>query len=374
MSQFRLDHARSPSRDVTLASLRKSPLIAVYEITRACDLVCLHCRACAQARPDANELSAADGQRLVDQLAEFPDPPTLVITGGDPLKRPDLFGLVEYAASRSLEVAVTPSATPLVTSTALRRLRDAGLSRLAVSLDGADARTHDAQRGVPGSYERTCDIMAMAKDLQIPLQINTTLTPANFGQINELAEQLAGPKIALWSVFFPVPVGRAATSSRLTMEQYEMAFATLWRHSLCQPYPIKTTAAPHFRRFVLRKLRRAEFRDVLSLSKRRGLLHRMTLGTNDGKGIMFISHVGLIHPGGFLPIVCGLFPFNNLVYTYQKSPVFRRLRDAERLEGKCKVCEYRNVCGGSRARAYAVTGNLRAQEPDCEYIPAAFVS
>jgi AdoMet-dependent heme synthase len=372
MPQSPSNRAPVPARRVTLAELRKSPLIAFYEITRACDLVCLHCRACAQADP--NELSAADGQRLVDQLTEFPDPPTLVITGGDPLKRPDLFSLVEYAASRSLDVGVTPSATPLVTTAALRRLRDAGTSRLAISLDGANAQTHDAQRGVPGSYDRTWDIMAMAKDLQIPLQINTTLTPANFEQLDQMAEQLARPKIVLWSVFFLVPVGRAAMSPRLTTEQYETAFDKLWRHSLRQPYLIKTTEAPHFRRFVLRKLLSGESRDALPMSKRQSLLHRMTVGTNDGKGILFVSHVGLIHPSGFLPIVCGLFPFNHLVYTYQKSPVFRRLRDAGRLEGKCKFCEYRQICGGSRARAYAVTENLDAQDPDCEYIPAAMMS
>jgi AdoMet-dependent heme synthase len=374
MAQAAAQYAAKTARHITIAKLRKSPLIAFYEITRACDLVCLHCRACAQAPSDPNELSPADGRRLVDQLTEFPDPPTLVITGGDPLKRSDLFSLVEYAASKSLDVGVTPSATPLVTAAALRRLRDAGMSRLAVSLDGANAQTHDAQRGVPGSYERTWDIMALAKDLQIPLQINTTLTPTNFEQLDEMAEQLARPKIVLWSVFFLVPVGRAAMSPRLTTEQYETAFDKLWGHSLRQPYLIKTTEAPHFRRFVLRKLLGGELRDVLPMNKRQSLLHRMTVGTNDGKGILFVSHVGLIHPSGFLPLVCGLFPFHDLDYTYQKSPIFRRLRDAARLQGKCKFCEYRQTCGGSRARTYAVTGNLDAQDPDCEYIPAAMVS
>jgi radical SAM protein with 4Fe4S-binding SPASM domain len=241
---------------------------------------------------------------------------------------------------------------------------------LAVSLDRAQPATHDAQRGVPGSSERTWDIIAVAKDLRIPLQVNTTLSPANFDEIDELADQLAGPMIVMWSVFFLVPVGRAASAARLTSGQYEMAFTKLFRHSLCQPYAIKTTEAPHYRRFVLRQLLRGGLRDVVPFAKRRSLLSRMTSGINDGKGVMFISHAGLIYPSGFLPVVCGLFPFDNLVYTYQKSPIFRRLRDAKRLEGKCKICEYRSVCGGSRARAYAVTGNLGAQEPDCEYIPS----
>ena len=232
------------------------------------------------------------------------------------------------------------------------------MSRLAISLDGANAQTHDAQRGVPGSYDRAWDIMAIAKDLQIPLQINTTLTPTNFEQLDQMAEQLARSKIVLWSVFFLVPVGRATMSPRLTTEQYETAFDKLWRHSLRQPYLIKATEAPHFRRFVLRKLLSGESRDALPMRKRQSLLHRMTTGTNDGKGILFVSHVGLIHPSGFLPIVCGLFPFNHLVYTYQKSQVFRRLCDAGRLEGKCKFCEYRQICGGSRG-----SGVCRNREP-----------
>jgi radical SAM protein len=374
MSQLQHSNARTPSRAITLGRLKKSPLIAFYEITQACDLVCRHCRASAQPRPDPHELSPEDARRLVDGLTQFPDPPTLVITGGDPLIRTDLFELVEYAAGKCLNVCVTPSATPLVTREALRRLYDAGASCLAVSLDGARAGTHDAQRGVPGSYDRTWEIIATANDLRIPLQINTTLSPANFDEIDEMAEQLAGPKITMWSVFFLVPVGRAASAPRLSAEQYEIAFAKLFHHSLCQPYAIKTTEAPHYRRFVLRQLLRGTLRGVVPMAKRRGLLHRVTLGTNDGKGIMFISHTGLIYPSGFLPIVCGLFPFDNLVDTYQRSPVFRGLRDAKRLEGKCKVCDYRSICGGSRARAYAVTGNLAAQEPDCNYLPMGWVN
>jgi radical SAM protein len=369
MVDFGLSRPSRP-RQVTAAQLNRSPLIAFYEITRACDLVCLHCRACAQSRPDPNELSAADARRLVDQLCEFPDPPALVLTGGDPLKRPDLFDLVEYAAAKPLEVGVTPSATPLVTAAALRRLRDAGMGRLAISLDGADAATHDGQRGVAGIHQRTWEIIATAGDLQIPLQVNTTLTPANFDQIDAMAEQLAAARIVLWSVFFLVPVGRAAFAPRLTAEQYETAFDKLWRQSLLRSYAIKTTEAPHYRRFALRSLSHAQSQDVIAVKDKQRLLRRSTLGVNDGKGIMFVSHVGLIHPSGFLPIVCGLFPRNNLVYTYQRSPIFRGLRDSGRLEGKCKACEFRRLCGGSRARAYAVTGNIYAQEPDCNYLPA----
>ena len=269
----------------------------------------------------------------------------LVITGGDPLTRADIYRLIEYARGRGLQVSITPSATPLVTHGALRRLRSAGIGRLAISLDGADAATHDGIRGVPDIYDRTWEIIHMACDLQIPLQINTTLQPVNFEQIESIAEQLAQVKIVLWSVFFLVPVGRAEKIPRLNAQQCEAAFARLWRQSLVRPYAIKTTEAPHYRRFALERLRRHDIDDDANSKLRR--LRPAKVGINDGKGVMFVSHVGLIHPSGFLPIVCGAFPQSHVVEVYQNSPIFRALRDPNRLEGKCHVCGYREICGGS---------------------------
>ena len=344
-----------------------SPLIVFYEVTRACDLVCRHCRACAQPACDPNELSPELSRRLLDQLAEFPKPPMLVLTGGDPLKRNDIYELVKYATGRGLSVAVTPSATPLVTGRALWRLKEAGMQRLALSLDGADAKTHDATRGVRGSFERTLQILANARASRIPVQINTTLTPENYCQIEAMAALLAEQRIVLWSVFFLVPVGRAAGGNRLSPRQYEGAFAQLYEQALVRQYGIKTTEAPQYRRYVIeqQKRRREVSKAVLPDSKLR------LLGVNDGKGVMFISHTGMIHPSGFMPIVCGVFPLENVVRVYQKSEIFCGLRDASRLQGKCGVCEYRHICGGSRARAYAVTGDPYAGEPDCDFTPAA---
>jgi radical SAM protein len=343
----------------------ESPLLVFYELTRACDLACSHCRACAQAQRHPSELSTAEAIMLIDQLTEFPMPPMLVLTGGDPLKRDDLYDLVEHAAWSGLDVSLTPSATPLVTRTALRRLRDAGISRLAISLDGADAATHDTLRGVTGSFDRSLEILKGARTKGIPTQVNTTLTPSNFAQLDAMADLLATLDIDMWSLFFLVPVGRAAWSPRLTAEQCEQAFAALWRQSQQQPYAIKTTEAPHYRRFVLQQQRSTRLSGGEVSSPR-----YLPLGVNDGKGTLFVSHVGLIHPSGFLPVVCGLFPLEHIVNVYQRSPIFRALRDPDRLEGKCQVCEYRRVCGGSRARAYAVTGNAFSQEPDCSYVPA----
>ena len=355
----------SPSLDSrpTRGNFDSSPLLVFYEVTQACGLVCRHCRACAQTRRHPDELTTAQSLRLIDQFTEFPVPPMLVLTGGDPLERSDIFQLVEHAAWSGLDVSITPSATSLVTSQAICRLRDAGLSRMAISIDGADAATHDGNRGVAGSFERSLEILAEARIAGIPTQVNTTLTPGNFDQIESLADLLAGLEIVMWSVFFLVPVGRAQQMSRLTADQCEQAFERLWRQAQRQSYAIKTTEAPHYRRYVVHQSGK---RSRGTAAQPRGL----RLGVNDGKGVMFVGHTGLIHPSGFLPINCGNFPRDHVVTVYQQSPVFRALREPDSLEGKCRICEFRQLCGGSRARAYAVTGNPFAQEPDCIYQPA----
>lgn len=357
--------ATRPSHIRSRKSFDHSPMLLFYELTQACDLVCQHCRACAQSRSDPAELKTADSKRLIEQLTEFPEPPMLILTGGDPLKRQDIFELIEHAVACGLEVSITPSATPLVTYEAIRRLRDAGISRLAISIDGADAATHDANRGVIGSYQRSLDILRDARELGVETQINTTLTPANFDQIEAMADCFADFDIALWSVFFLIPVGRAGQMPRLSAEECEQAFERLWQQSNQQPYMIKTTEAPHYRRYVIQhQIPKSGHGDARPRAFIPG-------GVNDGKGVMFVSHTGTIHPTGFLPVVCGVFPMQSVVQVYQESPIFKSLRDSECLEGKCGECEFRNVCGGSRARAYAVTGNMFAEEPDCSYQPGA---
>jgi len=373
----------------------RSPLMFYYEVTQACDLVCKHCRASAQERAAPGELTTEQSIALLDQAASFPRQPNVVFTGGDPLKRPDLFVLIRHAVSRGLQAALTPSATPLATRAAFEQAKEAGIHALGISLDGADAATHDAFRGWEGSFDRTLRMLADARELNIPVQVNTTITRRNFHQIDALAELLAGRGIAMWSVFFLVPVGRGVEEERIKPEEYEIAFERLWRHAQRQPYAVKTTEAPHYRRYVLQqggnplasprragharavppsdsppgsqeaRPAEAETHDAPAQLARR----RAPLGVGDGKGVMFVSHVGEIYPAGFLPLVCGRFPGDHVVDVYQNHPVFRMLRDADQLKGICGVCEYRYVCGGSRARAYAVTGDPLAAEPDCVYVP-----
>lgn len=380
-----------------------SPLMFYYEVTQACDLVCKHCRASAQEHSHPEELTTEQSKRLLDEVATFPRPPMLVLTGGDPLKRADLFELIRHAASLGLHVALTPSATPLATLAAFERAKEAGIRALGISLDGANAATHDAFRGWEGSFQRTLSMLANARRLELPVQVNTTITQRNFAQIDAMAELLSDQGIAMWSVFFLVPVGRGVEEKRILPEQYEVAFERLWRHAQTKPFAVKTTEAPHYRRYVLqhggdplagpqqragppqrgRESIPPAGRPATGGSEAKGghstsqdaapprRLHRAPLGVTDGKGVMFVGHVGEIYPAGFLPLSCGRFPQVSVVETYQKHPTFLALRNPDGFGGICGVCEYRDVCGGSRARAYAVSGDPLGPEPDCVYVPGS---
>jgi radical SAM protein len=351
-----------------------SPFVAFYEVTRACDLACSHCRACAQPHPHPHELATEQSIALLDQFAAFPKPPTLIFTGGDPIKRIDIYDLVERAVRIGLITAMTPSATPLVTPEAIRKLKDAGLSRLALSLDGCDPQTHDSFRGVDGSFARTFEILKDARDVGMSIQVNTTVTRRNLHQLDKIADLIAREKIVLWSVFFLVPIGRGLAEERIEPSQYEDVFEKLWNHSQKQPYAIKTTEAHHYRRYVLQKRENAPVSHPALDTINKPIpdrIQRAPLGVNDGKGCMFVSHTGMVYPSGFMAIACGKFPDKSIVDIYQNSEVFQALRDPDRFEGKCGVCEYRQICGGSRARAFALTRNPIASEPDCVYRPKA---
>ena len=354
-----------------------SPLMFYYEITQACDLVCKHCRASAQENAAEDELPTELSLRLIDQVASFPRRPHIVFTGGDPLKRADLFTLIRYAVEKELSVALTPSATPLATRQAFEQAKEAGVQAFGISLDAPIASIHDAFRGFEGSFDRTTEMLNTAKSLQIPVQVNTSITRRNVAYIDEMAEYLAQfGGVMMWSLFFLVPVGRGIEEERITAEECETVFAKLWHHAQQKPFSIKTTEAPHYRRFVLReggnpldvprpfRFGKDPHDDSGILAKVR---HRAPLGITDGRGIMFVSHNGSIYPAGFLPLECGQFPQDSVVDVYQKHPTFKALQNPDNYKGICGRCEYRYVCGGSRARAFAVTGDPLEAEPDCCY-------
>jgi AdoMet-dependent heme synthase len=353
--------------EYTTEDFAHSPFLIFWEVTRACDLVCRHCRASAHPRAHPRELDPEVSRGLIDQIAAFPKPPLLVLTGGDPMKRADLYDLIAYARERGLRVAITPSATELVTSESVPRLKGAGVSRFAMSIDGADAATHDAFRGVEGSFERTMRIIADARDAGLPVQVNTTITARNFRQVESMADLLEGLGIVLWSVFFLIPVGRGLLEQRIQPREYEEVFGSLWSNARLRPFGIKTTEAHHYRRYVLEQAGDPQ-RNPTGNGEQ---IQRAPLGVNDGKGVMFVSHTGQVYPSGFMPILCGRFPRESIIDVYQQSELFRSLRNGDLLKGKCGVCEYRHICGGSRARAYAVTGDPLGAEPDCVYFPAA---
>jgi radical SAM protein len=372
----------------TAADFGHSPLMFYFEVTQACDLVCKHCRAEAQTDARTGQLTTDQARKLLDQVASFPKPPNLVLTGGDPLKRADLLTLIRHAHQLGLHIALTPSATPLATREAFQAVKEAGVARLGISLDGADAATHDGFRGWAGSFERTFQMLSDARELGLPVQVNTTVTRRNQHQLDRLADLLAQQGIIMWAVFFLVPVGRGITEQRLDPQEYEVVFEQLFRLSQCQPYAIKTTEAPHYRRFVLQRGGDplAAPRPPVAPSKQMTSVtaattlptttirprQRAPLGVGDGKGIMFVSHLGEIYPSGFLPQLCGQFPHDSVVETYQRHPLFLALRDPNGFQGKCGICDYRFDCGGSRARAFAVTGNPLAAEPDCDFLPAGW--
>jgi radical SAM protein len=346
-----------------MAAFDHAPFIVFWETTRACDLVCRHCRACAVPQRDARELDSRAAFALLEEIRAL-GCPVVVLTGGDPAKRPDLVDLVCYGTSLGLRMALTPSATPLITRELLLELRDAGLARVALSLDGASAASHDAFRGVGGSYDRTFEILRTAADLGLTTQVNTTVTSSNQAEIEAIGAQVAALGIELWSVFFVIPTGRARSDDLIDAAAVERVLESLAAIAETSPFDVKTTAAPHFRRLLLQ--RKFARRDVRGLADGIG---RAPRGVNDGQGIVFVSHVGDVYPSGFLPIRCGNIRDEGLTSIYRQHDLFRRLRDPDELRGKCGVCEFRRVCGGSRARAFAMTGDVFAEEALCVYQP-----
>ncbi len=359
--------------------LDASPFVVVWETTQACDLACRHCRAETQPRRHPDELSTLEAMRLMNDVRQF-GRPLFVLSGGDPLKRPDLVALVKHGARLGLRMALAPSATPLVTGDLLMELRDVGLARLAVSLDGSTPEIHDTFRGVRGSWAWSMGTLSAAHGLGLDTQIDSTISRRNLDDFDALATLAGRMEIALWSVFFLVPMGRAGARDMITPDEFESVFQRMYDVSRTAPFDVKSTAAPQYRRVTIQRQiaerRAAVDQPVTPLHAGRGFSlanpSGAAKGVNDGNGFLFISHTGEIYPSGFLPVSAGNVRTDDVVEVYRTAPVFRELRDRSRLKGKCSVCEYREVCGGSRARAYAMTGDYLEADPLCVHLPARY--
>lgn len=327
--------------------------MVVWEATRACALACRHCRASAQRRPLPDELDTHEASRLLHQVAAI-RPAIFVITGGDPLERSDLFDLMLEARALGLRVSVAPSVTPRLHAEALAHLAHVGCAGIQLSLDGADAVTHDRFRGQPGVFTRTLEACTSIRELGIPLTLATSVARHDVDQLAELYALVRSLGPVRWSLFFLVPTGRARASEMISPEMAEEVLLQLEAFSAEAPFTIKTTEAPAIRRLLA--------------SRGTSPAGRATIA--DGRGFLFLAHNGDICPSGFLPLAAGNTRRDDVLDVYQRHPVFRALRNPNALRGpRCGCCEFRAVCGGSRSRAYAVTGDPLGDDPLCAHVP-----
>lgn len=353
----------------------RQPVLVFWETTRACDLSCVHCRALAHPNALPGELTEEEGRRLLDQVASFGRPsPVVVFTGGDPLKRKDLFRLAEHASDLGLRFALSPAVTELLTSDVLRRAKEIGAASISVSLDGARAETHDAIRRRPGTYDRTIRVIRDALDLGLNIQVNTAVMRRNLPELPDLFHLLRSLGVPTWEVFFLIQVGRATDAQDLTREEFESVSQFLYDASRYRVV-LRPVEAPFLRRVASQRreggdgwngdLYRSLRSRLLGLEgPPEGLSTLAPSGTLDGDGILFVAHDGSLLPGGFLPHALGNVRQENLVEVYRENELLKKIRGRQ-LKGTCDDCSFKAVCGGSRARAFSYFGDPLASDPAC---------
>ena len=362
-------------------SFAKRPMLVFWETTRACQLACRHCRASAMPQPLPGELSHEQGRDLIAQVAEFGRPyPILVLTGGDCLLRPDLFDLVEDGVARGIRVCLSPSVTPVLTPEMIDRIAASGVKAVSISLDGANPTTHDGVRGIPGHFDATMRCIRAFVDTGLTVQVNTTVMRANADELADVAASVARSGVHIWEVFFLVQMGRGEAVAALTPEEHEDVCHFLYDASH-YGFVVRTVEAPFFRRVVALRNNgepapdHTLYRELLSrltrqLGAARGRKRAHTAATRDGKGILFVAYDGEIYPAGFLPLQLGNIRDQSLTAIYRDNPLLRSIR-AARFAGRCGRCEYADLCGGSRARAFAASGDPLGEDPACPYEPGS---
>jgi radical SAM protein len=355
------------------------PLLVFWEMTKACDLACFHCRACAQPDPGPDELTTSEGRALIDEMAAIGRPrPILILTGGDCLKRSDVVELVAYAKDKTVPVALAPSVTPQLTDANLDALRANGVKTVSLSLDGATASTHDNVRGIAGHFDDTLRAIATLRDHGFTVQINTTVMAPNLEELADIAALMHDTGIDIWEVFFLITTGRGTDVIASTPQQNEDICHFLVdasRHG----FTVRTVEAPFFRRVTAQRRApeasdsfpatgalydRLHDRLVALLGEPSAPVRAPSAATRDGKGIIFVAANGDVYPSGFLPLRLGNVRDQSLVEIYRDNPVLRDIRDAT-FSGVCGNCTYAQLCGGSRARAFATSGDPLASDPGC---------
>ncbi|MEM3032222.1 MAG: TIGR04053 family radical SAM/SPASM domain-containing protein [Nitrososphaerota archaeon] len=356
----------------------EAPLLVFWESTKACPLACKHCRADAILKPLPGELTTGEGRLLIEQVASFGDPkPLLVITGGDALMRSDLFELIDYTRSCGVPVAVSPSVSSNLSDDILRRFKEASVKSLSISLDGATAATHEDMRQVPGNFNATLDAIARAVKIGLALQVNTVVWKKNIRELPVIAKLIMDLGVRIWEVFFLIVTGRAVRELDITSQQYEDVVQFLFdvsRYGL----QVRTVEAPFYRRAKMERVNGIKYDGVLYnelVDRLRTLMgepkrepDRTIIPTRDGFGIIFVAYDGTIFPSGFLPYPLSNIRLKSLVEVYKTHPILVKMRHGL-FRGRCGICEYKSMCGGSRARAYAEYGDPLATDPACIYEP-----
>jgi len=346
---------------------KERPMLIYIELTRSCDLACKHCRAEAFLRHDPLELDRGEAFQLLSDIKGFGAPmPHIVLTGGDPLNHPYVFEILAKGKEMGIGMSLSPSATKNLPPFIFKKMKDLDVHTISLSLDGASAETHDAFRGVPGCFGDTMRAAKLAHEAGISMQINTLVSENTINDLTliyDLLKNIEG--IVRWSVFFLISVGRGTALKELKPDRTELVMHWLANIAKDAPFSVKTTEAPHFRRVVMERTKSIH----ALVTHKQPLLMQKGYGIRDANGILFISHQGDVYPSGFMPLKAGNIRETNIVDIYRNSEVFNLVRDPVNLEGKCGDCEYRYICGGSRARAFAATGNPVASDPLCGYKP-----